>query len=103
MSSPKTHGENRPKLDTTTPPSTPQGPQSNDQLVAPEYRDGPYPGDRDDLPNGEGSTVATHATGITPEGREATRESSHDTDGSPVLNKHGRDPLKKEGREKNEP
>jgi hypothetical protein len=94
-------GENREKLTTTTPPSTPQGPQSNDMLVAPEYRDGPYPGDRPDEPNGEGSPVATHAIGITLEGKVATKEGSEEGNG-PALDKEGRDPLKKEGRERNE-
>lgn len=96
------NGDNREKLTTTTPPSTPQGPQSNDMLVAPEYRDGPYPGDRPDKHSGEGSTVATHSTGITPEGKAATKEGVEEGNG-PTLDKAGRDPLKKEGREKNEP
>ena len=102
MTDHKNQGEKREKLTTTTPPSTPQGPQSNDQLVAPEYRDGPYAGDLPAMPNGEGSPVATHATGIPLEGKVATKEGVEEGNG-PVLDKDGRDPLKKEGREKNEP
>ncbi len=96
-------GENRPKNRDTIPPSTPQGPESNDLLVAPEYRDGPYPGDRPDRPHGEGSPVATHATGITLEGRIAEKESSHEGNGRPLLDKAGQDPGKKDGREQHEP
>ena len=99
----KSFGENRPKNQATTPPSTPQGPESNDQLVAPEYRNGPYPGDKPAEPNGEGSPVATHSTGITLAGRRAEKESSHEGNGRPLLDKAGQDPGKKDGREQHEP
>ena len=102
MNTERSDGENRGKLPDTIPPSTPQGPQSNDLLVSPEYRDGPYPGDRPAEPTGEGSPVATHATGITLEGKEATKQGTEEGNG-PVLDKEGRDPLKKDGRDKNEP
>ena len=71
--------ENRKKNVKTTPPSTPQGPESNDNLVSPEYRNGPYPGDRDDKPAGEGSTVGTHHTGIPEPGRTAEKDEPSDT------------------------
>ena len=93
--------ENRPQDRSTTPPSTPQGPASIDRLVSPEYRSGPYPGDKPDQPAGEGSAVATHSPGLSKEAREAAHEGS--ATGGPTLDPAGRDNRKKEGREKNEP
>lgn len=94
-------GDNRAKDTRTIPPSTPQGPASNDLLVSPEYRNGPYPGDVAGQPVGEGSTVATHSTGITAEGRKAEHEGIGPLKSS--FPSTGEDKNKKEGTEKHEP
>ncbi len=103
MDTKKSDGENRPKRPDTIPPSTPQGPESNDMLVSPEYRNGPYPGDAEDMPAGEGSTVSTHATGIPPVKREAEKEGMPGPDAGPVLEKRGQTKGKEDGREQHEP
>ncbi len=95
--------EKRKKNMNTTPPSTPQGPESNDMLVSPEYRKGPYPGDRPDAATGEGSTVATNAAGIPAPHRDAEKKGLKPGEGGPVLEKKGQTKGKEEGRDQNQP
>ncbi|MEO8068310.1 MAG: hypothetical protein ABI599_11510 [Flavobacteriales bacterium] len=96
-------GENRPLNPNTVPPSTPQGPESNDMLVSPEYKDGPYPAEIPGAERGEGSPVATHSTGIDPKGSKAGKEVTGKGEARPNLDRAGRDPKKTEGRDVHEP
>ena len=92
------------KLNTNTiPPSTPQGPESNEMLVSPEHRNDPYPAERQGATTGEGSPVPTHSTGIPVQERETAKEGPVDADGGPLLEKAGQTKGKKEGRDQHHP
>ena len=96
-------GENREKDPGTVPPSTPQGPQSNDLLVAPAYRNGPYPGDVPEERTGEGSPVPPRQKTVPKKEREAEKEITPEHGQNPLLPKSGQDPGKQHGRDQHEP
>jgi len=94
---------NRKQNPNTVPPSTPQGPESNQMLVSPVHRDDPYPAERAHAKTGEGSPVAAHATGLPAPERNAAKEALDEGDGGPLLEKAGQTKGKKDGREQHHP